>query len=162
MGNLFNRKIWIFALALMLVGVVAVGCGGEGDGNGDLPENQENGNKQNGDEQPGSAGETLDDVVEHFRGQGLAIGEKIFKVYDMIGAIDGFGIEVEGEEIELYMFDPAAADSETLEQLESAKTKGQMSMSGFVFPVTMNGNIMLTRYDEHSEKERIIEAFKKF
>jgi hypothetical protein len=31
-----------------------------------------------------------------------------------------------------------------------------------IFQVVMNGNIMLTSFDEHPEKEKIIEVFKNF
>lgn len=104
----------------------------------------------------------LEAVLKHFEKNGLSIGDKITKAYEMLGAIDGFGIIVEGHEVELYLFDPETADEKTTESLKSANEKGEIEFYGIKLPVVMNGNIMLTRIDEHAHKEKIIEIFKKY
>lgn len=104
----------------------------------------------------------LADVVDYFRAQGLEVGEVVTKAYGMIGAVDGFGIYIEGDEVELYLFDPKRADEKTLNNLEDARRIGKFSAIGFSFPVLMNGNIMLTRYDEHPNKQRITRLFAAF
>ncbi len=105
---------------------------------------------------------TLTDVVRYFKEQGLEVGEIVTKAFSMMGAVDGFGIYIEGEQIELYLFDPETADDETLRNLQDAQSIGKFSAFGFSFPVVMNGDIMLTRYDEHTQKDRIIKIFKQF
>ena len=50
--------------------------------------------------QPKTKAETLANVVKHFKSNGLETGEVIGKAYDMVGAVEGFGIIVDGEQIE--------------------------------------------------------------
>mgnify|MGYP001177147432 FL=1 len=117
----------------------------------------------------------LADVVAYFREQGLTVGEnEVFKRAAAIGAVDGFGIDVEGAQIELYMFDAEMAPDETLTQNTLPQSlEDTHRLEGFtwqilddspvtIFQVVMNGNIMLTSFDEHPEKEKIIEVFKNF
>lgn len=158
-----NNELRFLVLILMLV-VALTGCGNTESPRPIEPqENQMEQSKQQ--EQPvqtGTEKSRLTNVVDHFRSQGLSVGKITPKAYEMLGAIDGFGIEVEGEQIELYLFDLATADEDTLKQLDSARTFGKMSMSGITFPVIMNDGITLTRFDEHDEKDKIIEIFKIF
>jgi|GEM_PF-1508892 Copper amine oxidase N-terminal domain. len=104
----------------------------------------------------------LSDVVTYLKNNGFEIGEVKPKAYSMMGAVDGFGLIVNNEQIELYLFDPSTASQEILKNLESARSIGKFSMSGFTFPVIMNGNIMLTRYETHPDKDKIVAAFKNF
>ena len=84
--------------------------------------------------QPKTKAETLANVVKHFKSNGLETGEVIGKAYDMVGAVEGFGIIVDGEQIELYRIDPKTATEETKQNLESARSIGVYNMSGFSFP----------------------------
>ncbi len=107
-------------------------------------------------------------VVEYFRANNLQIGERQLKSYKMIGAAAGFGLEVEGAEIELYIFDPETAEEDTLAGLNEARKTGNFFSPSFNrdIPVALNGDIMLTglEYGDifHPAKERIIEVFKGF
>ncbi len=101
-------------------------------------------------------------MPQYFKQQGFSVGKITAKVYQMMGAVDGFGIEVQGQQIELYLFDPATASQETLDQLKDAETIGKFSFSGISVPVVKNGNIILTRFDDHPEKDRILAAFRSF
>lgn len=104
----------------------------------------------------------LADVVQYFKSQGFKVGEVKTKAFDMLGAIDGFGIDVDGEQIELYIFDPNKANDETKKNLDDAEKIGKFSAFGMSIPVIKNGNIILMRYSEHSNKEKIIQTFKNF
>lgn len=99
---------------------------------------------------------SLEDVVNHFEKQGFEVGEKTFKAAEMIGAADGFGIELDGEQIELYSYD---ADSPALQEIQD---NGSYNMDGFVLPAIPNGTVVLMRYDGHPEKDKVIETFNNF
>jgi len=107
-------------------------------------------------------------VVDHFNDVGLDVEDVHPKIYDMIGAVGGIGLEVEGGGVELYLFDPETADEEVAKSLEDAHDTGifldhAMEME---IPVVMNGNIMLFGLEifdyEHPEKDRVVEAFNSF
>lgn len=106
--------------------------------------------------------ESLGDLVEHFKSNGFETGEVIGKAYSMMGAVEGFGIMINGEQIEFYRFDIKTTDEETKKNLETARTAGVYSMSGMSFSAIMNGNMMLVRYEDHPEKDKIIEVFKNY
>ncbi len=106
----------------------------------------------------------LASVVEYFREQGLAVGERSPKFYDMMGAAAGFGVDIEGDEVELYLFDPETATPELLESLEIARETGKFDMMGFPMPAVINGNILMTGLEfgsfyQHPAKDEIIEVF---
>ncbi|MFP4017080.1 MAG: hypothetical protein ACLFUI_08600, partial [Halanaerobiales bacterium] len=108
-------------------------------------------------------------VVEHFRTNNLQIGERQPKSYKMMGAVAGFGLEVEGGEVELYVFDPETAEEDTLKGLNEARNIGEFYSPSFnmEIPVVINGNIMLTgleygTYYTHPAKDKVIEVFKSF
>lgn len=145
----------VLVIAVLCCSVVAAGCAGssgqktEGGSPGSTPAQ-------------GSKAVSLADVVEYFKAQGFEVGEIKTKAYEMLGAVDGFGIVIDGSPVELYLFDPKTANDETKKNLEDARRIGKMSMSGISFPVVINGNVVLAGYEEHPKKDRIIEAFKAF
>jgi len=111
----------------------------------------------------------LGELVDYFAASGLEVGERQMKAYGMLGAAAGFGIEVEGDEIELYLFDPDTADEETLEYLEIARDSGKFKFVGMnmEIPVVINGYIMLTGLEfgsayVHPARDMIVEIFKDF
>ena len=104
----------------------------------------------------------LASVLEYFQEKGFKIGKKSSKAFDMIGAANGFGVEINGHEIELYQYDLNKASEETKKNLESVKANGMMSMDGFSFPAILNGNILLVKYDEHPDGDKIAAAFKSY
>ena len=111
----------------------------------------------------------LNEVVEHFRNNSLDVGETYMKAYKMMGAVAGFGLEVEGGEVELYLFDPATAAAETVKSLEEARNTGKFWFSAMEMeiPVVINNSILLTGLEygtfyEHPAKNAIIEIFLDF
>ena len=116
-----------------------------------------------------SPGRILQEVVDHFRAAGLEVGARSPRYAGMMGAVDGFGLEIAGDEVEIYLFDSAAADENLAGRLvEAAETgKFHFEMMGMDIPVVMNGDIMLTGLEfggfyTHSEKETIVEVFTGF
>ncbi|MFW5979964.1 MAG: hypothetical protein ACOCQ2_01215 [Halanaerobiales bacterium] len=110
-------------------------------------------------------------VVEYFRTNNLQIGERQPKSYKMIGAAGGFGLEVEGGEIELYIFDRETAEKDVLTELNKARDTGEFYSIhlDMEMPVVLNENMMLItgyRFGEmsitHPEEEKIITIFKEF
>lgn len=104
----------------------------------------------------------LADLLLHFEQNGFTVGEKITKDYSMVGAVDGFGIELDGEEVEFYLYDPDTADDETLQRLEDAETLGTITMWNMTFPALLNGDIMMINHDEHSNKDEVINIFNSY
>lgn len=110
----------------------------------------------------------LEAVLSHFRNEGLDTDDVHFKNYEMMGAQGGIGFNLEGGAVEIYLFDPAIADSDVMNNLENARQTGFYVSPGSdtEVPVEINGNIMLTGLQihaySHPEKDRIIEIFSNF
>jgi len=112
----------------------------------------------------------LDDLVDYFVENGLDVGERQMKAYRMLGASAGFGLIVEEDEVELYLFDPETATEKTLEYLYAARETGKFvfeEMGGMEIPVVINGYIMLTGLEfgtfyQHPAKDLIVEVFNSF
>ena len=111
----------------------------------------------------------LNELVEFLGAEGFAIGERSMKGYSMMGAVAGFGVEVEGNEIELYLYDRETADSALLENLEQAEETGEFFMETFNMniPAYINGDIMMTGLEfgsfyTHPARDEIVEAFMRF
>ena len=103
-------------------------------------------------------------VVENFKEQGLAVGERSPKFYDMMGAVAGFGIDIEGDEVELYLFDPETSSPDVLENLELARETGEFDSMGFPMPAYVNNYVLMTGLEfgsiyQHPAKDEIIEIF---
>ncbi len=104
---------------------------------------------------------SLTGVLDYFKKNGLNIGGKTVKAASMIGAKDGFGISINGSNVEIYEFDPNSKDELAVANLKAAKD-GYIEIVGIKFNVVLNGNIILVGYDEHPDKDKIVELFKKY
>ncbi|HLR04138.1 MAG TPA: hypothetical protein VK111_15440 [Virgibacillus sp.] len=128
--------------------------------NEDEPEQVNDKNENESEEENNSTDnedETLDDIVQHFDDSGFDIGDKTEKFPEMIGASEGFGIEIDGEDIEFYEY---KSDSDDLENIQS---NGEVEMEDFgSLPALANGNLVMINHDEHSEENEIIEVFESF
>ncbi|WP_316568929.1 hypothetical protein [Neobacillus sp. YIM B06451] len=100
--------------------------------------------------------EGLADLISYFKSSGFTIGEVKEKAFEMLGAKDGFGIEINGHEVEFYEFDANA------ENLKEAESKGTVSMDGISFPVLLNGNVILVHAQYHPDKENLINTFNNY
>ena len=147
------RKAVLLGLILVLLLGLLSGCGGNGE---IIADNGE----ENGEEVPFASGNItitpeLERMVNHFRDAGLQIGEYTEKSYEMIGASAGFGLEVEGGDIELYYYDPNQTDAEVLNNLENKHNPDA------TFAIVINGNYELA-LALHPEQEKVIEVFESF
>jgi hypothetical protein len=103
----------------------------------------------------------LADIVENFKTNGVTIGEKSDKMFALIGAKDGYSIQLNGEKVELYEYDPDSKAKLTKTNLKTAKD-GYIDMVGTKINVTLNGNIVLANYDDHPDKDKLVELFKNY
>ncbi|MDQ0896417.1 MULTISPECIES: stalk domain-containing protein [unclassified Paenibacillus] len=90
----------------------------------------------------------IDVVLKAFRDDGFTVGEKEEQFYQLIGAVDGVGVNINGIGIELYLY-----DSKDIEKVEEEMLNES---------AILNGNVMLVFPTpiEHPDKNRIIEVFK--
>lgn len=95
----------------------------------------------------------LDDLVSYFKDKGFTVGDKTEKTYQMIGAINGFETSLDGEQVELYEFDPKQNNA-TLEQV---KKDGKFANND----AAVNGNFMIVEYFGPGE-EKVDKAFREF
>lgn len=150
MGAGIRRSLFLIVVLIMVFAVT--GCGSddakEDAGLDDLLQDADKRIKEGVEVTP-----EMKRLVDHFKKAGLKIGEYHPKLYEMAGASAGFGLEVEGDDIEIYYFDPAKTDEETINRLkESHKPEG---------PSVLNGDYQLFII-MHPEQEKIIEVFMSF
>lgn len=94
----------------------------------------------------------LNDVVSYFKEKGFTVGEKSEKAYQMIGAIDGFAITINDQQVELYEFGPKQSNA----TLDQAKETGKFANSTAV----VNGNFMMVDYKNNAEVDKAFKEFK--
>jgi hypothetical protein len=112
---------------------------------------------------------TLLEVIEHFEENNLDIGDNIYrKDHNRMDAENTVGFVLEGEAIELYLFDLENVDKDLLENLEKAQEKGIFWDEGAKqdVNVVMNDNVMLFGLEifeyVHPEKDKIVKIFNDF
>jgi hypothetical protein len=102
---------------------------------------------------------SIDDLLEHIS-RSFSVSNKEGMWFQMIGAIDGCRVSVNGSSIEIYKFDINDPGQKTI--VENAQRTNTMSMMGITFPVLVNGSFMIVNYTEHPERNNIIEVFRNF
>lgn len=103
----------------------------------------------------------LVELKQHFAGAGFEIGENELIAYDMIHATNGMKFTLDGELIEIYEYDLDNLTPEAQDTVQQAEA-GSISFSGFNVPVVCKDGLMLVRHDEHSQGDKIVEAFNNF
>ena len=159
-----KKSIWITVVAVLLLGGCAnANVNEENAVNDGTEENVENHNDDSESAEPETDVETptgeddeLQTVVTHFEEAGYDMGDQTFKAYEMVGATGGFGIEVDGSEIEFYLYEEGAAE------LEALRTEGQFDMDGFTVPGELNGRVAMMAHEDHSDKEGIVAVFHEY
>ncbi len=111
----------------------------------------------------------LAEVLDHFQDHGLEVGELSPKAYEMMGASSGFGVEVEGHDVELYRFDPDVVADESLANFENARETGLFRYPGsdMDIPVYVRADILMTGLEFgtiviHPERDLVVEVFEQF
>jgi len=131
-GRKMKRQMGLIGICL-IAGIVASGCGNGG-----------------GSVRATGLGAAIAGLEAEFD-----VGERTMKAFGMIGAEDGFGLIVNGEEIELYKFDPKSDNA------KRAKETGTMQVNGWSFPAVYNEklDVALIRHDEHPQGDKIKRVF---
>lgn len=95
----------------------------------------------------------LNDLVTYFKNKGYKLDGKTDKYYTMIGAINGFGININGHSVELYEFDPNQKNPILDTVKESEELNGAKA--------EVNGIFLLVEHDNGSEMDDIVKTFEK-
>lgn len=121
-----------------------------------------------------ASSEALDGFAAALEGklkaEGLQVGGVTAKDGPTLGAVAGYGMDVNGGPVEFYLFDPGSTDQRTLDNLKSAQA-GTLTLFGVeingktpVVNCALNGNVALFFPLEgmnmpHPDKEKILSAF---
>ncbi len=108
---------------------------------------------------------------EQLEARGYTLDDKVVKDAVSIGALVGYGFNIKGKPIEIYLFDRESSDPKTIENLTTAQDSGFVT----IFGVEINGetpkeNCMISgdlvllfpmenMFGSHPEKEGIVQAF---
>lgn len=108
----------------------------------------------------------LENILDHLRASGLDVGSYHDMWYDMVGAADGISAEIEGEQVELYIFDPDRADPDIIDSLVEARSSGRFRSAAMhmEMDVVVNEFLMITGLQygtvyTHPAKDKLVEAF---
>lgn len=94
---------------------------------------------------------------------GLEITEETTKAGSMIGAKEkGYGYEINGKFIEIYQYDLNSIEELTKNNIKLAQTEGKITMPAFnniEYKAVYNKGLVLINYEEHPNKDKILEIF---
>ena len=149
-----KKKILIVLLVVSMIALV--GC--QGDPAVNDQENVEQSSVNTDDVSPTSR---LDGLKEAFAEAGFKVGDNEIVAFEMLYADSGMKFTLDGELIEIYEYDMSSLSDEAKAVVDQAKG-GSVDFSGFNIPVKFKEGIMLVRYDEHSQGEKIVDVFNQF
>ncbi|TNE45721.1 MAG: hypothetical protein EP343_26045 [Deltaproteobacteria bacterium] len=95
----------------------------------------------------------LDALVAHFQAQGLKISNPKPKFAQMIGALEGKGVDVEGKWVEVYRFAKGK---------DKAMSNGQLQFQRLGAVTEIKGVFLLAYPKQHPAKEQVNKAFQSF
>nr|DAI43425.1 MAG TPA: hypothetical protein [Caudoviricetes sp.]DAL53650.1 MAG TPA_asm: hypothetical protein [Bacteriophage sp.] len=104
----------------------------------------------------------IDDFIKKLEEANLKIDNKINKSAELIGAKEGYGLEINGEYIEIYLYNTNSKEELTKSNIKSAKEKGIITMPSFdnyEMKAVYNKGLVLTGYEEHINKDKILKVF---
>lgn len=105
---------------------------------------------------------SIDDFIKKLEEADLKINDKINKSSELIGAKEGYGLEINGEYIEIYLYNTNSQEELTKSNIKSAKEKGIITMPSFdnyEMKAVYNKGLVLVGYEEHINKDKILEVF---
>jgi len=151
----------IVTITLMaFVFFLMVGCGNNSADVGN--EDQKGGQlAEQGQTEQGQELNRLDVLKQAFKDAGFEVGENEVLAFEMLHASAGMKFTLDGELIEIYEYDMANLSDEASDIVEQAK-KGSIDFMGFNVPAKFKDGLMMTRHNEHSQGEKIIEVFENF
>ncbi len=80
-----------------------------------------------------------------------------------IGAVEGKRYTINGLAIYVYKFDTKSSEELTVSNIKKAKEEGKVilpSFDNYEFNVYYNKGLILANYEDHPDKDKIIEIFK--
>lgn len=105
---------------------------------------------------------SIEDFMKKLEEADLKINDKIKKSSELIGAKEGYGLEINGEYIEIYLYNTNSQEELTKSNIKSAKEKGIITMpslDNYEMKAIYNKGLVLAGYEEHINKDKIIEIF---
>lgn len=111
------------------------------------------------DEVNKDTGNRLDKLKAELKKKGFEVGENKDVVFAMIGATNGYKFDVNGQQIEAYLYEENKLTEEGKEMLKQAKN-GSISLSGINLKVDYINDFVVARLEEHKDKDKIIEVLK--
>lgn len=103
---------------------------------------------------------TLDDLISYLKKKGLRVGEPETQFYQLIGANNGYAIDVNGKTVEIYKYDLDVSKQKKI--INEARKTGKMIAMDMSMPVENNGSFILVFVKKHPDKEKIKNIFKEF
>lgn len=153
------KKILTFILGMALLGLVGCSSKQPVDTNAQQP------TQQTGSKEVEKSSEVkknkLDSLKESFEKAGFKVGENQIIAFELINATNGYKFTLNDELIEIYQYDKDKLTEAGKKTVEEAKN-GSISMDGFTIPVKYNDGILITRHNEHKDKDKILEVFNNF
>ncbi|WP_454053312.1 hypothetical protein [Clostridium sp. Marseille-Q7071] len=101
---------------------------------------------------------TIDSIKQSFADAGMTIGENKEVMYQMIGANNGIKFDINDDTVELYFYDSKNLLENGKEYTKQAK-EGEVSLMGKNMQVLYKDGFMLLNYDDHKDKDKIVETF---
>lgn len=117
----------------------------------------------------------IDSYLKSFEAQleasGLKLEDKTVKDAVSIGALEGYGFNINGSPLEVYLFEPESSDEKTKDNLKTAEESGYITIFGVVIngktpqvKCILSGNLVLIfpledMLGAHPDKEIILQAF---
>ena len=108
-----------------------------------------------------TVGGKLNGFKQYLKDNGFTVGDNEIVAYDMLYAKDGLKFKINNELIEIYEYDTANLSADASSIVDQAK-QGSVNFLGFNMPVTYNNGLMLVRYDDHSQGDKIVELFNSY
>ena len=152
-----KRLFALLALAVFLVGLV--GCQGKQESGATNNPVQVGQPTQDQSEQQTQS--RLSTLKQAFKDAGFVVGENEILAYDMLHADAGAKFTLDEELVEVYEYDMSNLSDAASAMVEQAQ-EGSINFSGFNVPVKFKDGLMLVRYGEHSQVERVVDVFNSF
>lgn len=102
---------------------------------------------------------SVDDLINHFE-KNFTVSDKDTVFYQMLGAVDGCRIDLNGETVSIYKFDSKDSGGKTI--LANAKKTSTLSFMGMQMPVMVNGSFVIAEYESFPDKNKLKSVFSKF
>ncbi|MDB4977924.1 MAG: hypothetical protein JWM56_110 [Candidatus Peribacteria bacterium] len=93
--------------------------------------------------------------MAHFTQSDLQVGEKTEKYYGILAAENGFGVSINGIDVEVYQFNTSIGSGQ--KALDAIIKEGLMGS-----PVYKNGDLILVENKSHPKWNEILSSFQSY